>query len=114
MMKLKNNKSTSKLSKKAVAVKFDLSHFFLVKESLAFTFEQMQLPEEALLQYEELRAFLPSGVDGNNNNAENISLDGGDEKRLLSSSSAASSKKLKSTRRVLSEFDDTALGMAIA
>jgi len=38
---------------------FDLSHFFLVKESLAFTYEQMQLPDEAKLQYEELEAFLP-------------------------------------------------------
>lgn len=37
----------------------DLSYFFLVKESLAFTYEQMHLPTEALLQYEELRAFLP-------------------------------------------------------
>jgi trafficking protein particle complex subunit 10 len=37
----------------------DLSHFFLVKESLAFTYEQMHLPAEALLQYSELRAFLP-------------------------------------------------------
>ncbi|KAL7457212.1 hypothetical protein ACHAWC_008708 [Mediolabrus comicus] len=38
---------------------FDLSHFFLVKESLAFSYEQMQLPGEAKLQYEELDAFLP-------------------------------------------------------
>jgi hypothetical protein len=38
---------------------FDLSHFFLVKESLAFTYEQMRLFEEAKLQYEELSAFLP-------------------------------------------------------
>jgi len=38
---------------------FDLSNFFLVKESLAFTYEQMQLYEEAKLQYEELYAFLP-------------------------------------------------------
>lgn len=37
----------------------NLSHFFLVKESLAFTYEQMHLPTEALLQYSELRAFLP-------------------------------------------------------
>lgn len=37
----------------------DLSHLFLVKESLAFTYEQMHLPAEALLQYSELRAFLP-------------------------------------------------------
>ncbi|KAL9181886.1 hypothetical protein ACHAXT_012229 [Thalassiosira profunda] len=41
---------------------FDLSHFFLVKESLAFTYEQMQLSEEAKLQYEELDAFLPEGA----------------------------------------------------
>ena len=38
---------------------FNLSYFFLVKESLAFTYEQMQLHEEALLQYEELEAFVP-------------------------------------------------------
>ena len=38
---------------------FHLSNFWLVKESLAFTYEQMRLPGEALLQYEELRAFLP-------------------------------------------------------
>ena len=41
------------------AKRFDLSHFFLVKESLAFTYEQMQMPDEAKLQYEELEAFLP-------------------------------------------------------
>ena len=40
-------------------VSFNLSYFFLVKESLAFTYEQMQLPSEALLQYDEFRAFLP-------------------------------------------------------
>lgn len=39
--------------------KFHLVNFFLVKESFAFTFEQMRLPAEALLHYEELRAFLP-------------------------------------------------------
>jgi hypothetical protein len=38
---------------------FNLSHYFLVKESLAFTYEQMQLFEEAKLQYEELSAFFP-------------------------------------------------------
>ncbi len=36
-----------------------LCHFFLVKENLAFTYEQMRLPSEAMLQYDELRAFLP-------------------------------------------------------
>lgn len=38
---------------------FNLSYFFLVKESLAFTYEQMHLPGDALLQYDEFRAFLP-------------------------------------------------------
>ncbi len=38
---------------------FDLSHFFLVKESLAFTYEQMRLFKEAKLHYEELSEFLP-------------------------------------------------------
>ena len=40
---------------------FDLARFFLIKESLAFTYEQMQLPAEALLQYEELGAIVPEG-----------------------------------------------------
>ena len=39
--------------------RFRLGNFFLVKESLAFTYEQMCLPSEALLQYNELRALLP-------------------------------------------------------
>ncbi|CAJ1940214.1 unnamed protein product [Cylindrotheca closterium] len=38
---------------------FNLANFFLVKESLAFTYEQMQLFSEALLQYDEFRGFLP-------------------------------------------------------
>jgi hypothetical protein len=38
---------------------FDLTHFFLVKESYAISYEQMQLVSEALLQYNELRAFIP-------------------------------------------------------
>lgn len=42
---------------------FNLGYFFLVKESLAFTYEQMQLPAEALLQYDEFRAFLPDLTD---------------------------------------------------
>ena len=42
---------------------FNLGYFFLVKESLAFTYEQMQLPADALLQYDEFRAFLPDLTD---------------------------------------------------
>jgi hypothetical protein len=48
---------------KAPPAVFNLSHFFLIKESLAFTYEQMQLPAEALLQYDEFRAFLPDLTD---------------------------------------------------
>jgi hypothetical protein len=53
-----------------VGPRFNLSHFFLVKESLAFTYEQMRLPEEALLQYEELRAFVPEPTDDDDSAAE--------------------------------------------
>ena len=42
---------------------FNLSHFFLVKESLAFSYEQMQLPAEALLQYDEFRLYMPDLSD---------------------------------------------------
>jgi hypothetical protein len=37
----------------------DVSTFFLVKESWAFLFAQMNLPAEALLQYKEVRVVLP-------------------------------------------------------
>mmetsp|Transcript_44352 Transcript_44352/g.50195 ORF Transcript_44352/g.50195 Transcript_44352/m.50195 type:complete len:1544 (-) Transcript_44352:65-4696(-) len=42
---------------------FNISHFFLVKESLASSYEQMQLPAEALLQYDEFRLYLPDLSD---------------------------------------------------
>ncbi|VEU43215.1 unnamed protein product [Pseudo-nitzschia multistriata] len=42
---------------------FNLSHFFLVKESLASSYEQMQLPGEALLQYDEFRLYMPDLTD---------------------------------------------------
>ena len=54
-----SNTNGSPRGNKSGGNNFDLSHFFLVKESLAFTYEQMQLFEEAKLQYEELSAFLP-------------------------------------------------------
>lgn len=53
----------AKNAKKAPVATFNLSYFFLVKESLAFTYEQMQLPSEALKQYDEFRAFLPDLSD---------------------------------------------------
>lgn len=58
---------------------FHLSNFFLFKESLALTYEQMRLPAEALLQYEELRAFLPEretviGCFETNDSGETASL----------------------------------------
>jgi hypothetical protein len=46
-------------AEKSGAAEGDLSHYFLVKESLAFTYEQMHLPSEALLTYNEVRALLP-------------------------------------------------------
>jgi hypothetical protein len=39
---------------------FDWCRYFLVKESLALTYEQLQLPLEALQEYEELEAKLPT------------------------------------------------------
>ena len=39
--------------------RFDYSTFFLVKESLAFTYQQLNIPGEASLQYDELRAIIP-------------------------------------------------------
>jgi hypothetical protein len=53
----------SKPSQKPNPYAFNLSHFFLVKESLAFTYEQMQLPAEALLQYDEFRLYMPDLSD---------------------------------------------------
>jgi hypothetical protein len=38
---------------------FNLTYILLVKESLAFTYQQMRLHAEALLQYEELHALIP-------------------------------------------------------
>ena len=44
--------------------------YFLLKESLAFTYEQMQLPREALREYKELEAIIPVGFtrDGDTGN----------------------------------------------
>ena len=39
---------------------WNFANFFLAKERLAYTFEHMQLEKEALLQYEELGAFIYS------------------------------------------------------
>jgi hypothetical protein len=46
-------------AKQEAATELDLSYYFLVKESLAFTYEQMHLPSEALVTYNEVRAVLP-------------------------------------------------------
>ena len=86
-------RASSRGTKSGKGSKFDLSHFFLVKESLAFTYEQMQLPAEALLQYEELRAFLPEATGEDNNE---------DPKK----------KKRKSSKRKLIDFDTDAVELA--
>ena len=64
----KNYASKGSISSKVVSTKpnpyaFNLSHFFLVKESLASSYEQMQLPGEALLQYDEFRLYMPDLSD---------------------------------------------------
>ena len=79
---------------------FDLGHFFLVKESLALTYEQMQLPVEALLQYEELHLFLPAS-----GGADNAQV--GDEIAGKRKSKRSASSKL------LADFDDEAMRLAI-
>jgi trafficking protein particle complex subunit 10 len=58
-----NSEESNDVSSTTTDNDFHLCHFFLVKENLAFTYEQMRLPSEALLQYEELRAFLPDRID---------------------------------------------------
>ena len=85
------------------APRFNLSHFFLVKESLAFTYEQMRLPEEALLQYEELRAFVPEPILDEDLVAEGDDYDGFVRK-----------KKSKSKRKVDEIETNEAMELAIA
>jgi len=54
-----------KLSAKRVSQPWSMENekqWFLVKESMAFSYEQMRQPAEAVVQYEELRALLPDPV----------------------------------------------------
>lgn len=90
---------SSKLGKNANTTKFDLGHFFLVKESLAFTFEQMQIPSEALLQYEELRAFLPETS--------------GDEESIVETDEEKEKRRKKAAKSQVEHFDETATALAI-
>ena len=52
--------------------KMNLTHYFLVKESLAFSYEQMQLHSEALLQYKEFSAVIPSALWDGENGKDNV------------------------------------------
>ncbi len=52
IMKCREKKSKSMES-------FNWSQYFLVKESLALTYEQLQLPHEALEEYQELESIIP-------------------------------------------------------
>lgn len=79
--------------------RFHLVNFFLVKESLAFTYEQMRLPGEALLQYEELRAFIPD-------TEPRFGLEG-DELALLRVALSADVLEFRSILRTRGEFDET-------
>lgn len=88
-------KGSSK-GKSGVISAFDLSHFFLVKESLAFTYEQMQLHLDALLQYEELRLFLPESAD-------EVMSDGIEKRK----------SKTSSPSKLLDDVDDNTMKLAI-
>lgn len=57
------NSSSINESQRRNPYSFNIVHFFLVKESLACTYEQMQLPGEALLQYDEFRLYMPDLSD---------------------------------------------------
>lgn len=59
-LKLSAAAVTSKANPEKKAPKLDLTNYFLIKESLAFSYEQMQLHSEALLQYKELNVIIPS------------------------------------------------------
>ena len=93
------NRTLSKLGKGS-KTSFDLGHFFLVKESLAFTYEQMQIPSEALLQYEELRAFLPETS--------------GDDESIVESESEKINRQKKAVKVQSKDFDDEAIELAVA
>ena len=87
---------------------FNLSHFFLVKESLALTYEQMHLPGDALLQYDEFRAFLPDLTDKEYKKAkkDRRKAKGGAEEAsptLLELADAGDLMNFR--RRIRSEFD---------
>jgi hypothetical protein len=93
------NRMLSKLGKGS-KTSFDLGHFFLVKESLAFTYVQMQIPSEALLQYEELRAFLPETS--------------GDDESVVESEAEKISRQKKAVKVQSKDFDDVATELAVA
>ena len=54
----------------------DWEQYFLIKESVAFTFEQMKLPLEAIREYEELESTIPVGSlnEGERGNFSNSNL----------------------------------------
>jgi hypothetical protein len=54
-----NNVRSLQQSHKPNPYAFNLGHFFLVKENSAFTYEQMQLFAEIILQYDEFRLYMP-------------------------------------------------------
>lgn len=82
--------------------KFDLGYFFLVKESLAFTCEQMCLPSEALLLYEELRAVLPDMQAAAVPDDESVDPDGALTQVALAGNSIGFRKHLGSVHDVKS------------
>ena len=93
------NRTISKLGKGS-KVFFDFGHFFLVKESLAFSYEQMQIPLDALLLYEDLRGFLPETS--------------GDDESIAESAEDKAKRQRKAAKVQGKVFDSTATALAIA
>lgn len=105
--------STAPSQPGGTADEFDMANFFLIKESLAFTYDQMQLPAEALLQYEELGAIVPEGkwsFDSDPRNDDVGSVGGGSVGASSAGSSAVSGGGKSSGSSVLA--DASSFGMS--
>eukprot|EP00536_Pseudo-nitzschia_multiseries_P000675 jgi/Psemu1/249836/estExt_Genewise1Plus.C_80146 len=95
-----NSSSNNNIAQKPNPYAFNLSHFFLVKESLASSYEQMQLPAEALLQYDEFRLYMPDLTDKEERRVRDARRN---SKALLEDGSSSSSS---SSPRKLTELAD--------
>lgn len=106
--------TSSSTSNKPSPYAFNLGHFFLVKESLAFSFEQMQLPAEALLQYDEFRLYMPDFTDKDERKVRRArrkskALAAGDESSPSLAHLADAGDFLGFRKKIRTEYDLTAV-----